>query len=196
LMATAVVAVVVLGAGAWRQSRVWHDSETLWRWAVSVDPACALCSINLGQALLVAHATSPEHLGLAEGYFRAAISQRPGRPEGYYNLGAMLARQGRYAEAEEALRTYFQLSPSGSAEPAARLGLLLVDQGRYAVAIPLLRRALALDPRFLLVRKDLALALQKRAAELDAQGERREAAGLLREATELLSHTAGAPGLR
>ena len=59
LMATAVVVVVVLGAGAWRQSRVWHDSETLWAWAVSVDPACALCRYNLGQALLVAHAVEP-----------------------------------------------------------------------------------------------------------------------------------------
>ena len=102
--------------------------------------------------------------------------------------------QGRLDEAEASVLTYLQLSPPGNPEPAARLGLLHVDQGRYADAIPLLRRALALDPRFPLVRKDLVLALRKRAAELEARGERREAAGLLREATDLLAHDPGAPG--
>jgi len=186
--------VATLAAGAWRQSRVWHDSETLWRWAVSVDPACALCSNNLGHALLLAHPTSLGHVRLAEGYFRFAISQRPRHPEAYHNLGAALAMQGHYAEAEAALRTYLQLSPPGNPEPPARLGLLHVDQGRYADAIPLLRRALALDSRFPLVRKDLVLALRKRAAELEARGERREAAGLLREARDLLAHDPGPPG--
>jgi cytochrome c-type biogenesis protein CcmH/NrfG len=194
VLGAVVLVVAALGAGAWRQSRVWHDSETLWRWAAGVDPACALCSNNLGHALIMAHSTSLGHVRLAEGLFRFAISQRPRHPEAYHNLGAALAMQGRYAEAEASLRTYLQLSPPGNPEPPARLGLLHVDQGRYADAIPLLRRALALDPRFPLVRKDLVLALRKRAAELETRGERREAAGLLREATDLLAHDPGAPG--
>jgi hypothetical protein len=194
VLGAVVLVVAALGAGSWRQSRVWHDSETLWRWAVSVDPACALCSKNLGHALIVAHETSLGHVRLAEGYFRFAISQRPRQPDAYHNLGAALAMQGRFDEAEASLLTYLQLSPPWNPEPAARLGLLHVDQGRYADAIPLLRRALALDPCFPLVRKDLVLALRKRAAELEARGERREAAGLLREATDILAHDPGAPG--
>jgi tetratricopeptide (TPR) repeat protein len=194
VLGAVVLVVAALGAGSWRQSRVWHDSETLWRWAASVDPACALCYNNLGQALVIAHATSPAHVRLAEGYFRFTISQRPRQPDAYHNLGAALAMQGRYSEAEPALLTYLQLSPPGNPEPAARLGLLHVDQGRYADAIPLLRRALALDPRIPLVRKDLVLALRKRAAELEARGERPEAAGLLKEATDLLAHDLDAPG--
>jgi len=188
-----VIVVAVLGAGTWRQSRIWHDSETLWRWAVSVDPACALCSNNLGQALVVAHATSLGHVRLAEGYFRFAISQRPRQPDAYHNLGAALAMQGRYSEAEAALLTYLQLSPPRNPEPPARLGLLHVDQKRYADAIPLLRRALALDPRFPLVRQDLVVALRKRADELEARGERQEAAALRREAADLLAGDPGAP---
>ncbi len=39
LMATAVLVVVVLGAGTWRQSRVWQDSETLWRWRWAWTPS-------------------------------------------------------------------------------------------------------------------------------------------------------------
>ena len=193
VLGAVVLVVAALGAGTWRQSRIWHDSETLWRWAVSVDPACALCSNNLGQALIVAHATSLGHVRQAEGYFRFVISKRPRHPDAYHNLGAALAMQRRYAEAEASLASYLQLSPPGNPEPPARLGLLYVDQGRYADAIPLLRRALALDPRFPSVRKDLVLALRKRAAELEARGERQEAAGLLREATDLLAHDPGAP---
>ena len=87
-----------VAAGTWRQSRVWHDSETLWRWAASADPACALCSNNLGHALIVAHETSLGHVRLAEGYFRFAISQRPRQPDAYHNLGAALAMQGRFDE--------------------------------------------------------------------------------------------------
>ena len=191
VLGAAVLVVAALAAGTWRQSRVWHDSETLWRWAASVDPACALCSNNLGQALIVAHATSLGHVRQAEGYFRFAISQRPRQPDAYHNLGAALAMQGRYSEAEAALKTYLQLSPPWNPEPPARLGLLHVDQKRYADAIPLLRRALALDPRFPLVRQDLVVALRKRADELEARGEKQEAAALRKEAADLL---AGDPG--
>jgi tetratricopeptide (TPR) repeat protein len=193
VLGAVVLVVAALGAGSWRQSRVWHDSETLWRWAVSVDPACGLCGNNLGHALVVAHATSAGHVRLAEGYFRFAISRRPRQPDAYHNLGAALAMQGRYSEAEAALRTYLQLSPPGKPEPPARLGLLHVDQKRYADAIPLLRRALALDPRFPLVRQDLVVALGKRADELEARGDRSEAASLRREATDLLAGDPGAP---
>lgn len=193
VLGAVVLVVAALGAGSWRQSRVWHDSETLWRWAVSVDPACALCSNNLGQALVVAHATSLGHLRLAEGYFRFAISQRPRQPDAYHNLGAALVMQGRYSEAEAALLTYLQLSPPWNPEPPARLGLLHVDQKRYADAIPLLRRALALDPRFPLVRQDLVVALRKRADELEARGDRPDAAALRREVADLLAGESGAP---
>jgi protein O-mannosyl-transferase len=196
VLGVAVLVVAALGAGAWRQSRVWHDSETLWSWAVSVDPACGLCSNDLGQALIVAHPTSIGHVRLAEGHFRFAISQRPRQPEAYHNLGAALAMQGRYSEAEAALRTYLQLSSPWNPEPPARLGLLHVDQKRYADAIPLLRRALALDPRFPLVRQDLVVALRKRADELEARGEKQEAAALRKEAADLLAGDPGAPAGR
>ena len=146
--------------------------------------------------LILAHPASLGHVRLAESYFRFAISQRPRQPDAYHNLGAALAMQGRYDEAEDFLRTYLRLSPPGKPEPPARLGLLHVDQGRYAEAIPLLRRALALDPRFPLVRKDLVQALRKRAAELEARGGRQEAAALVREAADLVVHDPGGPAGR
>ena len=184
LMATAVVAVVVLGAGAWRQSRVWHDSETLWRWAVSVDPACALCQYNLGQALLVAHGSSPGHMRLAEEHFGRAIALRPERDDAYNALGITLALQGRLDEAAEAYREFLRRRPS-AVPAAATLGGIYVRQGRLDEAIPLLRRVLQLDSGREGARRDLALALDRQAEISMEQGNVAEAERLRQEATEL-----------
>ena len=184
LMATAVVVVVLLGAGTWRQSRVWHDSETLWRWAVSVDPECALCHNNLGSALAVGAPSNPIAVAEAETHFRRAIALRPERDEPYNNLGGTLALQGRLDESAAAFREFLSRRPNvGSA--AAALGSIYVRQGRFSEAIPLLRRGLRLDPRLEGARRDLALALDRQADVSKRQGNAAEAARLRREATEL-----------
>jgi tetratricopeptide (TPR) repeat protein len=138
----AALTLLILGLAAWTQTHVWRDSETLWRWAVEMDPACSLCHGNLGSAI-----TSAE-LGLArldeaEGHLRQAIELRPDNPIPYYNLGTLLSVRKRYDEAEAALRRYRELRPESSSG-AGRLGLLYVLRGRYEDAIPLLERARAL----------------------------------------------------
>jgi tetratricopeptide (TPR) repeat protein len=183
-MATAVVVVAVLGAGTWRQSRVWHDSETLWRWAVSVDPECALCHNNLGSALAVGAPSNPIAVAEAETHFRRAIALRPERDESYNNLGGALALQGRFDEAAAAYREFLSRRPDiGSA--AATLGSIYVRQGRFGEAIPLLRRGLSLDPRLEGARRDLALALDRQADASGRQGNVAEAERLRQEATGL-----------
>ncbi|MGH7317740.1 MAG: hypothetical protein ACREJS_15940, partial [Candidatus Rokuibacteriota bacterium] len=47
----AALSVLTLGLAASSQTQVWRDSETLWRWAVEMDPACSLCHGNLGSAI-------------------------------------------------------------------------------------------------------------------------------------------------
>jgi len=184
VMATAVVVVAVLGAGTWRQSRVWHDSETLWRWAVSVDPECALCHNNLGSALAVDAPSNPIAVAEAETHFRRAIALRPERDEPYNNLGGTLALQGRLDESAAAFRGFLSRRPNvGSA--AAALGSIYVRQDRFSEAIPLLRRGLHLDPRLEGARRDLALALDRQADISKDQGNAAEAERLRREATEL-----------
>src|SRR5262249_22898901 len=47
-----VLALAVLTAETRWQTRIWHDSETLWRAAVEADPRCMLCRSQLGLALM------------------------------------------------------------------------------------------------------------------------------------------------
>lgn len=144
LAAGAALSVLTLGLAAWGQAQVWRDSETLWRWAVDIDPACSLCHGNLGSAI-----TSAE-LGLArldeaEAHLRRAITLRPDNPIPHFNLGTLLSVRTRYGEAEAALRRYLRLLPE-SPSGLARLGLLYLLQGRLEDAVPLLERARGLPP--------------------------------------------------
>lgn len=172
LLGTAALVAVGLGAETWRQSRLWGDSQTLWRWAVDLDPACSICNSNLGAAVIHTPARTPVTAALAEPYFRRAIALRPERPTAYHNLGGALALQGRLDEAEVVFNEFLRLSPHVPEAPG-RLGMLYVEQQRYGEAIPLLRAALAMEPRFAAVRADLVRALRKHAEIL--RRERQEA---------------------
>ncbi len=171
------------GSNSWRQSRLWHDSETLFRWAVATDPNCAVCSHNLGGQILHTRRDSATDVREAEVYLRRAIALRPG-PEmatTHYNLGLALEVQQRYPEAEAAYRDYARLAPSAPEAPAA-LGLLLLAEDRVAEAVPLLRRAVAVSPRDSSVPAQVRSGLEARAAALARAGRTQEAAALASEA--------------
>ena len=144
LMAGAALVILALGVAAWTQTYVWRDSETLWRWAVEMDPACSLCQGNLGSAITTA-ALGQARLDEAEGHLRRAIELRPDNPIPHFNLGTLLSVRTRYAEAEAALRRYLELLPAAR-DGLGRLGLLYLLQGRLEDAAPLLLRARGLPP--------------------------------------------------
>jgi Flp pilus assembly protein TadD len=175
-----VLALAGLGAGTWVQSRIWRDSESLWRSAVTADPACALCRQKLGSVLQTA--------GLhreAEAELTRAIALRPERPTAHNSLGTLYVDQGRLGEAETELREAIRLAPQ-YAEATANLGALYARQRRYAEAIPVLRRAVVQSPQSGNARGSLAFALDNAGVDLAQEGKPAEAVGLFREATELL----------
>ena len=157
--AVAGVALIVsaLAMAARVQVYLWHDSETLWRWAVDKDSKCALCQAALGAAILEGSGGAPERTGEAESYLRRAIALRDGVAIAYAALGTIETDRGHDQEAETALRTYVRLSPQAADGPE-RLALLLLAQGRSAEALPLLRRARDL-------RRPTALAIPSPAVE-------------------------------
>jgi Flp pilus assembly protein TadD len=141
MMALAGIALAIgaLAVLTWSQSYVWRDPETLWRWAVELDPLCSRCHNNLGVALMH-HRPDPEGLSEAEAHLRQAVTLRPTYALGHLNLGSVALLRGRYHEAEAALRSYLRRQPDAP-EGAERLAVLLLLQGRTDEAIPLLRRA-------------------------------------------------------
>ena len=107
----------------------------------------------------------------AERWFRKAIDQEPDRTQGYIYLGAMLARLGRLAEAEEAHRRA-TLCPKGCVDEAYHnLGLVLRALERYDEALACFESALKIDPQYKaarLAKRDVQRALRLLAGEAGA----------------------------
>ncbi|MGH7374903.1 MAG: tetratricopeptide repeat protein [Candidatus Rokuibacteriota bacterium] len=207
MVAAGVVAIgTTLGLAAWTQVHVWRDSETLWRWAVEMDPACALCHGNLGGAI-ASGPSGPARVGEAEVHLRRAIELRPDNPVPYFNLGNLLLVRRRYDEAEAAYRRYSELWPA-SVNGQRRLGLLAMLRGRYTEAIPLLEHARGVPggpasapdiPASALLLRGLSLveddpgSLTLLGQSLLEEGKPAEAVGVLRRAVVLAP---GAPAAR
>jgi hypothetical protein len=181
----AVVLVAVLGVGSWSYAAIWRDSETLWRWAVDVEPDCAMCHVHLSEAIVTRAARQGPgavraRAAEAEEHARRASTLRPALADAHFNLGTALAAQQRYDEADEALRAYMDRAPWDPAGPW-RLGVLRLAQRRPAEAAPLLRRALQMAPDSLPIRRQLADALREQAAELERAGRHSDATALREE---------------
>ena len=91
--ATAAAALLLLAALSWQQSRVWHDSEVLWRRALAVSPGSVAHS-NLGLVLARAGDTRG-----AIPHYEEAIRLRPTYAEAWSNLGIAQAQRGDLAGA-------------------------------------------------------------------------------------------------
>ena len=174
-----VVALALLEAGTWNQTKIWRDSYTLWRTAVAADPACSVCYASLGNTLVELGRVQD-----AEAAYRHAIALRPDRAPVYTTLGMALGDQGRFAEAEAAFQRSRELDPT-FALSSANLAILYERQGRYDEAAQLLREVYAAKPDMPNVRTSLARVLRNRGAELDRAGKRAEAVSVLREADEV-----------
>jgi protein O-mannosyl-transferase len=176
VLAGAAAVVLVLAVGAWDQSKIWQDSETLWRWSVNVDPGCSICWNNLGTSL-IAQKRYPE----AEAAFRQAFALRPRRALLASNVATALHGQNKVKEAEEMLHLALRLDPNLAA-PLANLGAVYAQQGRYAESLPYYHRAFAREPGFAGLATGYSQALIARAAEERTAGRAMVAKALLQEA--------------
>jgi tetratricopeptide (TPR) repeat protein len=149
-----------------------RSPEPYWREALRRDPGDARCNTALAARLAQAG-----RLEEAESHLRTAVDRltrrnpNPRDGEAHYRLGVVLARQGREAEALEALgkAVWDGAWADASAVTTARLDLAA---GRDAE--PGLREIVARSPRHTQARNLLAVALLRR-------GDRTEAAETVRE---------------
>lgn len=134
--------LVLVGFGAltWKQIQAWHDAETLWRHALSIDPESSFAHNNLANAL-----ADQGRLDEATVEVREVLRINPRDAEGYYNLGNFLARQGKLGEAVDRFHEALRIRPD-HAMAAYDLGNVRLRQGRMDDAIDQFQRALKSDP--------------------------------------------------
>lgn len=169
--AVALVAVVGLTWGCWWQTRQWRDSESLWRYTLSVTQENAYAHANLASVLAqrgepveaaehnrTALALESDNLialsnlatllvergGLAEAIrlYERSVEVNPKFVFGWFNLGNALLKAGRTSEAEAAWRKCVELNP-GLAPAWSNLAGLALDRGDKDAAAELAERAVA-----------------------------------------------------
>src|SRR5439155_9237381 len=89
------VVLASLGVLVWRQAGVYQTPEALWRATLAKTPSAWMAHNNLG-LVLQGEGRSEE----AAEHYREATRLRPAYREALYNLGNVLAAEGRLAETE------------------------------------------------------------------------------------------------
>jgi Flp pilus assembly protein TadD len=124
-----------------QQVQIWRDTESLWRYAIEVDPDCAICHGNLGVNLL--------HQGyhqVAKGEFDRVQALRPDSKRVHLHIGYMYATLGNFSAAVDNFRQFVARYPN-DVDGLNNLGAALVNDKRPREALEPLQRALKLKPR-------------------------------------------------
>lgn len=183
----AVAAILLLAFLTYAQVNRWRDSETLFRYALSVTTDNRVVQNNLGSALgrqgrhadAIPHFAEalrlkPDYLDAlgnmgvalfslgrgadAIGYYEQAIRVKPDSAKMHLELGQALATVGRNDDALREVQGAVDLSPDDF-KGRLTFGQMLTRQGRYPDAISQLNEALRLDPNSAEVHNDLGIAL-------------------------------------
>ena len=188
LTASATAAVLLAcGIAAHAQVAYWKDTETLFRHALSVEPANGLAHLNLGaglaeqgrtdeamkevrEALRLDNGIAEAHLTLGrlfadkKDYNNAILSYsqglaiHPTDAKGHLFLGIALHWAGNLPAATEEFKTAARLRPE-LIDAFNNLGVVLRKQGRFDEAIDAYREGLAIQPAFADAHNNLAIAL-------------------------------------
>jgi tetratricopeptide (TPR) repeat protein len=148
--------LVGLGALTWQQTRIWHNSEKLWRYALTIDQRSSFAHNNLGLALAERGAVTE-----AIDEFRKSIQIDPASVEAHTNLGNFLAQGGSPDEAISHLRQALAIDPT-FASAHNTLGNILADKGESDKAIEHFRKALQTNPKSAMTYYNLGRVLAKR----------------------------------
>lgn len=135
-LAPAGIVIASLATLTWSQSRIWHDSESLWTQVLRVEPASPLALNNYGNVLARRGATSD-----ALSHYKRAVAADPRYADAYDNVGVALAQLGRTDEAFGAFRTAVDIRPEFD-EARNNWGVALAAAGRFDDAIEQYRFAL------------------------------------------------------
>ena len=169
ILAVAALAVTGgLSALTWRQARVWHDTSTLWSYALATAPS-PIAHYNLGVFLL-----GRGEVPSAVDHFREALVLQPSYGAAHNNLGVAFAQQGDLVKATAHFRQAVVIDPDDG-QAQGNLGNALARQGDLREAATHLHRALAINPRDAEAHKNLGNVLAQDGRLDDAVREYQEA---------------------
>ena len=161
----AIACVIALGAlgirSAW-QTRYWHDTVSLFEYALTVNPRSSVAYNTLGMDL-----AAQNRLTEATHYYNEALRWWPRNTQAHNNLGNALSRQGKTQEAIEQYLEALRLKPN-FAEAYNNLGSALADQGHIAEAIGQYTAALRLQPAYPGAHYNLGNALSRQGKTQEA----------------------------
>jgi tetratricopeptide (TPR) repeat protein len=143
LAAASVPLLAALGVASWRQTRVWRDSETLFRRVVEVEPDNYLGHHNLSIVLRRAGKLDP-----ALEHARLSVEAHPakGNVDARLNLGQLERMRGREDEALAEFARALEIEPA-HAGTLAQMESWHLGRGDPAGAIALYERAIQAEPR-------------------------------------------------
>lgn len=170
IAATCIVAV--LSACTWNQTKIWRDSESLWKHALAVTSDNFVAHYNLGHVL-----GKQGRFDEAIFHFTEVLRSNPEFFDALLNIGVTLVEQGKSGEAIPYYQRALEVEPT-SGKAHMQLALALVNQGQADSALLEFRKALELAPNDSDVRTNLGLMLVR-------QGQLSEATSQLEEAVRL-----------
>ncbi len=150
------IAFVVYAASARSYMPVWHDSVSLWEYAVQVYPSSARAQTNLGGSYALGG-----RYDMAIKSLDTAVALDPSAYKAHYNRGRVLLDLGRPTEALESFARAIAIRPNYLWAHEYR-GDALLKMGRVDEAIGSLNEALKIDPNSISVRLRLAEAWGKK----------------------------------
>lgn len=131
--------LIVFGLLTFRQTEVWRDTRTLWRYVIAVAPPSSIAHYNLGREF-----EDQGKFTEALDYYNKAVSINPANPDAHYNLARLLARQGQHVEAIKHYRLALAIRPN-DADSHNNLGLLLASSGDLDASLAEFHQAIRLD---------------------------------------------------
>jgi len=151
----ALLLIAALVVSSRIQASHWHDSETLWRYVLSVSPNNFIAHNNLG---LMLDQTGRTQAAITE--YEQALQIQPAYAETHNNLGNALSRTGRLREAIGHYKKALDLVPD-LPQVHNNLGAALAENGQLLEAMAHFRKALDINPQFAGAHNNFGFALLK-----------------------------------
>jgi tetratricopeptide (TPR) repeat protein len=168
-----IVLVLVLAVAeaiaARKQLVYWRDTESHYKYMLTLTPNVASLHFNLAFAL-----ESQHRLDEAEKHYRQAIQLDPNDYASYHNLADVLQSEGRLDDAVEYYQQALRLKPR-NVNSYNNLSILLLTQGKLNEAVKLCYRALEIEPDYAPAHYNLGNILAKEGKLDDAVSHYRQA---------------------